>query len=94
MERLTTSNKGGPAFTFDLDITCDRSEIEKIIKLGEKLKQYEDTGLTPEEIMNLIKNEDYWHKEAIRLAAELGELKIGLQQLIVKYGPKGVEENQ
>jgi hypothetical protein len=43
MERLTkTSNKGGLAFTFDLDITCERSEIEKILKLGEKLKAYED----------------------------------------------------
>ena len=39
MERLTTtSDKGGLAFTFDLDITCERSEIEKIVKLGEKLK--------------------------------------------------------
>lgn len=43
MERLTMqSNKGGLAFTFDLDISCERSEIEKIIKLGEKLKAYED----------------------------------------------------
>jgi hypothetical protein len=41
--RLTkTSDKGGLAFTFDLDITCDRSEIEKIVKLGEALKAYED----------------------------------------------------
>ncbi len=43
MERLTTtSNKGGVAFTFDLDITCDKSEIMKILKLAEKLKEYED----------------------------------------------------
>jgi len=43
MERLTkTSDKGGLAFTFDLDITCDKSEIEKIVKLGKKLKKYED----------------------------------------------------
>ena len=43
MERLTqTSNKGGVAFTFDLDITCERSEIKKILKVAEKLKDYED----------------------------------------------------
>ena len=59
MERLTTtSDKGGLAFTFDLDITCERSEIEKIVKLGEKLKAYEDTGLTPEEIKGLINTND------------------------------------
>lgn len=43
MERLTTtSDKGGVAFTFDLDITCDKSEIMKILKIAEKLKEYED----------------------------------------------------
>ena len=43
MERLTqTSNKGGVAFTFGLDITCERSEIHKILKVAEKLKNYED----------------------------------------------------
>lgn len=43
MERLTqASNKGGLAFTFDLDITCEESEIRKITKLGERLKEYED----------------------------------------------------
>ena len=39
MERLTTtSDKGGVAFTFNLDITCDKSEIMKILKLAEKLQ--------------------------------------------------------
>lgn len=43
MERLTTtSNKGGVALTFDLDITCNKSETTKILKLAEKLKEYED----------------------------------------------------
>lgn len=42
-ERLTTtSNKGGVAFTFDLDITCKPSEAQKILRLAEKLKSYED----------------------------------------------------
>ena len=43
MDRLTqTSDKGGVALTFDLDITCEPSEIKKILKLAEKLKDYED----------------------------------------------------
>lgn len=43
MERLTmTSDKGGVAFTFDLDITCKPSEAQKILRLAEKLKHYED----------------------------------------------------
>lgn len=42
-ERLTqTSDRGGVALTFDLDITCEPSEIKKILKLAEKLKGYED----------------------------------------------------
>ena len=43
MERLTqTSNSGGIAFTFDLDITCQPSEARKILNLATKLKDYED----------------------------------------------------
>lgn len=43
MERLTmTSNKGGVAFTFDLEFTCKPSEAQKILKLAQKLKEYED----------------------------------------------------
>lgn len=43
MERLTmTSNKGGVAFTFDLEFSCKPSEAQKILKLAQKLKEYED----------------------------------------------------
>ena len=43
MERLTqTSDKGGVTFTFDLYINCLPSEAEKILKVAEKLKEYED----------------------------------------------------
>ena len=43
MERLSqTSDRGGVAFTFDLDINCRPSEAKKILKLAEKLKAYED----------------------------------------------------
>ena len=51
MERLTkTSEKGGLAFTFDLDVTCNPSDMRKIYDIGVKLKAYEDTGLTPEDL--------------------------------------------
>lgn len=33
-----TSDKGGVAFTFDLDITCEKSEIMKILKVCRKVK--------------------------------------------------------
>lgn len=53
MDRLTqTSNKGGVAFTFDLDITCEPKEARKILRLAEKMKLYEDLG-TVEELQEL-----------------------------------------
>lgn len=63
MERLTTtSDKGGLAFTFDLDITCEKSEIEKIVKLGQSLKVYEDMQeQVVERIERLKKSSDYPH---------------------------------
>lgn len=43
MERLTkTNDKGEVGFTFDLYINCRPSEAEKVLKLAEKLKNYED----------------------------------------------------
>jgi hypothetical protein len=63
MRRLTMdSDKGGLAFTFDLDITCEKSEIEKIVKLGQSLKIYEDMQEKVEErIEELKKSSDYPH---------------------------------
>ena len=58
VERLTTtSDKGGLAFTFGLDVTCKPSEMAKILALGERLAAYENTGLTPEEIAEIKKRE-------------------------------------
>lgn len=57
MERLTTtSDKGGLAFTFNLDVTCSPSEMRKIVLIGLRLKEYEETGLSPDEIVALIEN--------------------------------------
>lgn len=56
MDRLTmTSDKGGLAFTFNLDFTCQPSEARKILALGERLKAYEDVG-TVEDFQRLIAN--------------------------------------
>lgn len=58
MERLTqTSDRGGVALTFDLDITCAPSEAQKILKLAEKLKSYEDAE-EQGEILRLPISED------------------------------------
>ena len=48
-----TSDKGGLAFTFDLDFTCQPSEARKILALGEHLKAYEDIG-TVEDFQRLV----------------------------------------
>ena len=74
MGRLTqTSDKGGVAFTFDLDITCRPSEAQKILRLAEKLKAYEDIIDEPEKL-KLI-DELYLERceEINRLKAELAE---------------------
>lgn len=76
MGRLTqTSDKGGVAFTFDLDITCRSSEAQKILKLAEKLKAYEDICDSPEKL-KLI-DELYLERceEINRLKEELAEYK-------------------
>ena len=57
MERLTqTSDKGGVAFTFDLEVTCQPSEMKKILRLAEKLKEYEDLG-TVEELQQAMEKQ-------------------------------------
>ena len=77
MERLTqTSNSGGVAFTFDLDITCQPSEARKILNLATKLKGYEDL----EEQGRLIK-----------LPCKVGDtvwqiMVVGVQGKNIKYG--------
>ena len=77
MERLTrTSNSGGVAFTFDLDITCQPSEVRKILNLATKLKEYEDL----EEQGRLIK-----------LPCKVGDtvwqiMVVGVQGKNIKYG--------
>lgn len=41
MERLTTtSDKGGVAFTFDLEVEATPQEMVKILRLAEKLKLF------------------------------------------------------
>ena len=68
MNRLTMeSDKGGLAFTFDLDVTCKKEEILKIFKIGNALKAYEDLGLTPEQIREV----DRLYSEKCKEVAEL-----------------------
>lgn len=78
MERLTmTSPQGGVAFTFDLDVTCEKSEMLKILKLAERLKQYEDTNLTPEQMIQIDKDYSELAKELAELKKQLPPCKVG-----------------
>ena len=68
MNRLTMeSDKSGLAFTFDLDVTCKKEEMLKILKIGNALKEYEDLGLTPEQIREV----DQLYAEKCKEVAEL-----------------------
>lgn len=86
MERLTrTSDKGGVAFTFDLDITCEKSEIKKILKLAEKIKEYEDL----EEQGKLLKLPcavgDTVYRPYINTVIEMEVISIVVQHIIQIY---------
>ena len=66
VERLTTtSDKGGLAFTFGLDVTCKPSEMAKILALGEHLKAYEDLGTVEE--LAALKERTRWIPVSERL---------------------------
>jgi len=81
LERLTmTSDKGGVAFTFNLDITCEKTEIQKILKLAQRLKAYEDTGLEPEEILD-SKLRANWVPVAERLPDKPGDYWVAMRHL-------------
>jgi hypothetical protein len=54
--------------------------------MRERLKTYEDTSLEPEEVEDLKNSEDYWHREAIKWAARLGENKIKFRNLLNQFG--------
>lgn len=76
MDRLTmTSNKGGLAFTFDLDITCEKSEILKIQKLGNRLKEYEDLGLEPSQLADIDRLYQAKCEEVVKLTKAIDKLK-------------------
>lgn len=47
-----------------------------------KLAEYENTDMEPEEIESIKAEIEYWKREAIKNAAELGELKMKLHEFI------------
>lgn len=90
MDRLTKeSDNGGLAFTFDLDVTCKPSEIDKIVKLGEKLKAYEDTGLTPEQLREI----DKLYAEKCKELAELQKCVVDMFTLLDEIKTKSVKRD-
>ena len=86
MERLTqTSNSGGIAFTFDLDITCQPSEARKILNLATKLKDYEDLEEQGRLVILPCKVGDTLYRLVPNLYREYVEIKIA-QFVINKNG--------
>lgn len=62
---------------------CTDCEVSKACRdLKKDHSEAETITLTVTEYQELVKDEDFWHREAIRLAAELGEMKIGLAKFI------------
>lgn len=84
IERLTRWNKNKCAelMAYDPDEwkefinSLDTVDWAHIITAIETLAEYEDTGLTPEEIENLKEQRDFWQNEARIWAAMLGEIKM------------------
>lgn len=60
----------------------------------EKQDRYKKIDLEPEDIEKLKNDVEYWKREAIRMAAELGEMKMNLQALIDKYSSKKSNDNK
>lgn len=75
MERLTTtSDKGGVAFTFDLEVEATPQEMVKILHLAEKLKYYEDAEEQGRLLVIPCKIGDrlYWIDEFFTAPATIG----------------------
>jgi hypothetical protein len=78
MVRLTQYN-----FTYKEWRNMPDISIDKCI---DKLATYECTDLEPEEIEDLKVSEDYWHREALKWAARMGESKIKFRELLNQFG--------
>ena len=78
MERLTqTSNSGGVAFTFDLDITCQLSEaIANEKELSEHCKRMFEEMSAEDKLANkLLKSEMQYHEQLAEWLEELKAIK-------------------
>lgn len=90
MERLTEEFKGRygiktikgikPAY----EISAQENTMQVISEFQDginKLAQYEDTGLTPEEVFKLKQELENWKRESISDKAKLGEIRIWLEPI-------------
>jgi hypothetical protein len=60
------------------DKECVGCPIQECIT---ELHKYQESDLSPEEVAELKKSEDFWHREAIRWAAQLGEIRMTVTQI-------------
>ena len=79
MERLTTNLNDTIYFAkgkYPPTTICAEMETWEVRECMTRLAEYEDTGLTPEEIKKLQADRDYWKAEALKHCAKLGEIKL------------------
>jgi hypothetical protein len=75
MERLTARSENGVGIYVEPSREPSKWEQNRHGVL-QKLADYEDTGLLPEEIKSLQAELDQWKREAISSTAKLGEIRI------------------
>lgn len=65
MERLTARCENGKAFCAVNCIGCSSVECDYIYKIIDKVAAYEDTGFTPEQVVEMAKELERWHTDKI-----------------------------
>lgn len=83
MERLTTRNEKGRAV-----IAGGDSPVGNVQDSMEKLAQYEDTGLTPEQVAALkdeLRDERYRHDRMATFSSEQGDKIDNLKKTVTRY---------
>lgn len=65
MEKLTVRLENGKAFCAVNCIGCSSVECDYIYKIIDKVAAYEDTGFTPEQVVERAKELERWHTDKI-----------------------------
>jgi hypothetical protein len=86
IETYCHGHRYGPAAFPSKYGTSNPQEYKNYCEMVDTIAEYEDTELTPGEIQELIKSEDYWHRDAIKWAAQLGEYRMKFRKILNGFG--------